>query len=557
MLCFNSTYFPIVILRILILALFAISSAHGAEISWGAPQNITGQLSDFDNIGTPVYQWNGGGGTITVDPGGINLTFITGAGLANTVTSDMDPHNRNGDVQYENLLGSMTWQNNSGSINLTGLTVGHRYRLQLWMADTRPCCQGRQKTYDSGNSTAQVTLDSGPPSQFIIGTFIADATTQPIRFIGSDAEHPQYNALALRTLGPPTPTITSVSANDGTFSSNTGINIPSGNTATLAWNVTDADTVTLTAGGGTPTTVAASGNTSVSPTTTTTYTLTATNTFGNTVSTITVYVDAPITSPRLNEIVTDNADELKDEDGDTEDWIELYNPNPFVIDAGNYRLTDDSSLTSTWQIPTGTAIPANGYLVIFASGKNRTGANLHTNFRLDSDGDYLAITNAAGNTVLSTLPHDYPTNLLFPEIPEDKSYGYNDSGQVRFFSSPTPGVANDAGFLGFVGDTQFNHDRGFYDTAFNLVITSSTGTASIRYTTDGSLPSETAGTLYTGPISISQTTVIRAIAYETGYESTNVDTHTYIFAPDVIASSVMDTGITQHATYGPQMIDSL
>lgn len=159
--------------------------------------------------------------------------------------------------------------------------------------------------------------------------------------------------------------------------------------------------------------------------------------------------------------------------------------------------------------------------------------------------------------MLDQLPVDYPANLEFPKIPKNRSYGIDPSDQVRFFLTPTPGQANGTGVLGFVQDTEFDNDRGFYDAAFNLVISTPTTTADIRYTTDGTVPTETHGTLYTGPVPISQTTVVRAIAYEAGYGPTNVDTHTYLFAADVIASSVMDTGITQHATYGPQMIDSL
>jgi hypothetical protein len=527
-----------------------------SEITWGAPQSITGHLSDFDTVGTPLYQWNGGGSIVTIDPTGINLTFITGTSLGKTA-GDIDPHNRDGDNNYELLLSTISWADSTTSLSLTGLSVGHQYRLQLWMADTRSSTQGRQKTYSSGTGTSQITLDSGPPSQYVIGTFISDATTQTLSFIGSGAEHPQYNALALRTLGAPTPTLTSVIATDGTLSSNSGINIASGTSANLAWEFDNADSVTLAASGGATTNIAASGNTTVSPTITTTYTLTATNTFGSTVKTITVFVDTPIVAPRLNEIMADNANGLEDVDGNTEDWIELYNPNTFVIDAGNYQLTDDSSLTNTWAIPSGTEIPANGYLVIFASGKNRTGAELHTAFKLGSDGDYLAITNIDGSVVISNLPHDYPTNLLYPHIPEGKSYGYNDGGEIRFFAIPSPGESNGPGFLGFVSDTQFSHDRGFYDSIFNLVITSTTGTATIRYTTDSSAPTESTGIIYSGSIPISQTTVIRAIAYETGYESTNIDTHTYIFTPDVIAQADMDTAITQNGTYGPQMNDSL
>lgn len=85
-----------------------------------------------------------------------------------------------------------------------------------------------------------------------------------------------------------------------------------------------------------------------------------------------------------------------------------------------------------------------------------------------------------------------------------------------------------------VEDTEFSVDRGFFDAPFQVAITTDTPGASIRYTTDGSVPTPTAGTVYSGPISISQTTVLRAIAYKSGMTPTNVDTHTYVFLGQVI-----------------------
>ncbi len=116
--------------------------------------------------------------------------------------------------------------------------------------------------------------------------------------------------------------------------------------------------------------------------------------------------------------------------------------------------------------------------------------------------------------------------------------------QPAFFNTVTPAAINDApSSLGKVADTTFLPKRGFYPdavvttTPFNVSISTTTPGASIRYTTDGSTPSETVGTLYTGPISVSSTTVIRALAYRAGWESTNIDTHSYLLLNDVITQS--------------------
>jgi len=126
-----------------------------------------------------------------------------------------------------------------------------------------------------------------------------------------------------------------------------------------------------------------------------------------------------------------------------------------------------------------------------------------------------------------------------------------------FFPELTPGAENAIRFDGITADTKFSSDRGFYETAFDLTISTGTADATIRYTTDGSLPTESAGTVYAGPITISETMVLRAIAFRQGYRPTNIDTHTYIFPADIVTQPTMRTQITEHPTYGPQMGDAL
>jgi len=535
--------------------LFIQSVPSSAEIIWDDPSVISGKVTDFNTEGTLLSAKNGGGGTVSIDTGSEVISF-TNSGELGLNYGNADPHNRGENQNYEELLGSFTYALSAQTINLTGLTAGHEYVVQLWIADTRPETQNRQKSFDSGASTDSVTLDSGPPSEFAIGRFTATGTTHPLRFVGgSGADHPQYNALMVRDLGPPVPEVTTFEATDGTHTSSTGLNVTSGTNVTLNWVTDDATTVTISSVAGP---LPLNGSTVVSLSSTTTYTLTATNSFGSVNESVTIYVGATPLVPVINEILASNKDGLKDKDGDNSDWIELYNPNPFPIDVGNYRLTDDPTLAATWDIPGNTVMPANGYLVIFASGKNLTGAELHTNFKLSSAGEYVALTDGAGTQALSQIPVTYPTPAIYPALDEDMSYGLYGSGEYRYFLMPTPGAENTTlGVLGFVGDTKFSHDRGFYDDAFMLSITSDTAGATIRYTTDGSIPTASNGTTYITPIPIGQTAVVRAYAILPDYLSTDIDTHTYLFAADIIAASNMDSSVTEDPTYAPQMVDSL
>src|SRR5688572_17275451 len=87
--------------------------------------------------------------------------------------------------------------------------------------------------------------------------------------------------------------------------------------------------------------------------------------------------------PIISEFMPDNARIKADEDGEFADWLEIHNPNATSIDLAGYYLTDDPLLLTKWAFPSVT-MPSGGYLVVFASGKNRTTnpALLHTSFEL-------------------------------------------------------------------------------------------------------------------------------------------------------------------------------
>ena len=143
----------------------------------------------------------------------------------------------------------------------------------------------------------------------------------------------------------------------------------------------------------------------------------------------------------------------------------------------------------------------------------------------------------------------------------DVSYGIDPSESgldaIRFFPTPTPGFPNGAGVEGFVSDTSFSVDRGYFSTSFSVDVTTSTPGATLVYTTDGSLPSLTNGTQVNAAegvtpiatIPIATTTSLRAAAYKNGFLPTNVDTQTYLFLSDVIAQPEEPAGFpTQWGT---------
>ena len=120
----------------------------------------------------------------------------------------------------------------------------------------------------------------------------------------------------------------------------------------------------------------------------------------------------------ISEIMASNADSLDDEDGDSSDWIEIAVTCEEPLDLDGWFLTDDASFLTKWRFPAVTVVPAE-YLIVFASDKDRrdAGSELHTNFKLDGDGDYLALVAPDGVTVVDEYAPAYPEQLT------DVSYG--------------------------------------------------------------------------------------------------------------------------------------
>ncbi|MEM7264288.1 MAG: lamin tail domain-containing protein, partial [Planctomycetota bacterium] len=123
----------------------------------------------------------------------------------------------------------------------------------------------------------------------------------------------------------------------------------------------------------------------------------------------------------ISEILAANNEGLEDEDGDTSDWIELHLVSEALVDSvdlGGWYLTGNEEALTAWQFPAGVTIDRGGYLVVFASGKNRAiaGEELHTSFRMNSSGEYLALVAPDGVTVVDEL-------APFPPQLDDVSYG--------------------------------------------------------------------------------------------------------------------------------------
>src|SRR5262245_57991966 len=120
----------------------------------------------------------------------------------------------------------------------------------------------------------------------------------------------------------------------------------------------------------------------------------------------------------ITEFMAANTRSLLDRDREYSDWIELYNAGTEPVNLEGWSLTDDRTKLDKWRFPA-VSLPPAEYLVVFASGKHRRapGSELHTNFKLDADGEYLALVRPDGKTVATEFGSKFPSQTA------DISYG--------------------------------------------------------------------------------------------------------------------------------------
>ena len=213
---------------------------------------------------------------------------------------------------------------------------------------------------------------------------------------------------------------------------------------------------------------------------------------------------------RINEAVSANY-ALTDEDGDSPDWFEIYNPGSTPVNLANWSITDDPETEEAWTFPN-MNLAAGGYLRVWASKKDRKGnaGHLHTDFKISAAGETLYLRRADGSTAhILTLP------------PNLEYYGYglpSGSNQPAVLSETTPAAANPAqGWLGVnLSDIEFSQPGGV-SAPFLLKLTTEVPNSYIRYTLDATEPTENAAAFPSEGLPITEKTVIRARVFRDGY----------------------------------------
>ena len=139
----------------------------------------------------------------------------------------------------------------------------------------------------------------------------------------------------------------------------------------------------------------------------------------------------------INEVCPDPKVGIPDEDGEIVDWVELKNNTDSPISLTGYYLSDKENKPTKWRFPDGATIPANGYYLVYCSGKDKLQENgvPHTNFSISAERESIVLSDSYGRLV---------DRVSIENVPEDYSYGRSDTGEWKLFELSTPGQPNNA-----------------------------------------------------------------------------------------------------------------
>ncbi|MCE2825602.1 MAG: lamin tail domain-containing protein [Verrucomicrobium sp.] len=316
---------------------------------------------------------------------------------------------------------------------------------------------------------------------------------------------------------------------------------------TLSWQVEDVLRLELHPGAGSVGSLTAAdgrGSIRLTPATSTEYLLVASNTAGMFIRAASVEVPGSPLPVRLDELVAANRFSMATASGDATDWIELRNPGNQPVDLAGWSLSDDLARPRKWTFPRWVLEPHQSR-VLFASGSDRgldSSGDLHVGFRLSRAGGVLLLVPPAAS--------GEPTQRVdYPALGDDLAYGRDLAGQWRMLD-PTPGRPNvAASHEGWVRAPEWSHPRGFHNQAFRLVLTAPDPGSTILYSTNGTEPS----LVYSNGLDVARTMSVRARAVRAGARPSPLQTRTFVFVEDVVASPSMNRTITQNAALAARL----
>lgn len=230
----------------------------------------------------------------------------------------------------------------------------------------------------------------------------------------------------------------------------------------------------------------------------------------------------PLGALAITEVMTANDRYLLQSDGEYYDWVELTNISDSTVDLSGYCLSNDPNDLTAFPLPQQKLKPGEQIVIICSARNDLVGGYIHAPFTLSAEECWVYLTDSAGQF------SDY---LRISRVSEGCSAGRlsNNTG-TYYFPQPTPGRVNGDGIAQMTDRPTVLTEPGVYNGTESLSV-GLTGSGTIHYTTDGSAPTQN-DPIYTGPLTLSSTTVLRAAGFEEGKLPSPVLTACYIVGED-------------------------
>ncbi|MBL7781895.1 MAG: CotH kinase family protein [Saprospiraceae bacterium] len=243
-------------------------------------------------------------------------------------------------------------------------------------------------------------------------------------------------------------------------------------------------------------------------------------------------------SLKINEILASNQSIVADTSGDYDDWVEIYNSGDEAVDLAGFFISDKTAQPFKWKIPSGSAetiVEAGSFLLLWLDDEPEQGA-LHAPFKLDAAGESFLLSSPDSLLLDEWSFGQQTTDISLARQPDG-------TGEWVFCPAPTPGASNATSTSVPLTATPIaSVPSGRYGEPLLVIFSCATPGAEIRLRFDGKIPDQN-DSLYTQPLDIQQTTIVRARAFAPEYTAGRTASYSYLFvAPHTfpIVSLVFD-----------------